>query len=67
MKTVLEALQEHRRNFWRAANCDHWMAAELQLIAYNARQQGKANAATRNTDNDARYYLGVTDQDQFYA
>lgn len=68
--TIREALKAHNAAFFRASNCDAWMAAERQLVAYMSRTEGAVSpqsAVVANTYADARYYMGVTDQDQFYA
>jgi hypothetical protein len=71
--TTIQALEVHRRSFWRAANCNAWQAVECQLIAQLAREKATSArdqqlAVIKNTYADARYYMGINDSvDQFYS
>lgn len=68
MKTAAQALKEHRATFWKAEDCNAWMAAESQLMAFHARQIGsKATSSIRGLDDYARQIMGIREEDQFYA
>lgn len=68
MKTAAQALAEHRATFWKATDCNAWMATESQLIAFHARQiASKSTASIRGLDDYARQIMGVREEDQFYA